>query len=178
MTNLINPKPRFGFNPATDMVYDYVAQRDVALVDKYAGKDGVWDLLEVKRLILAGETIEGARRNYTPAETAAKPSPKPVPNPGLTPAPLTAQAITKPRGATPDPADPAVHHIPGQAMTPAQLIALRLTAMQAAAMGITPTMMNTTGVTAAQVQGWGLTTARADALKLTAEQRAVLLPGG
>lgn len=166
MTNLINPKPRFGYDTAADKIYDYVAQRDVAIVDKYAAKDGVWNLLEVKRLILAGATIEAARRDYSAAETAAKPTLKVVPK--------TAAATTAKTANTPGQGDPAVPHVPGQAMSAAQVTALKLSAIQAAALGITPAMMSTTGVTAAQVHGWGLTTARADALKLTAEQRAAL----
>lgn len=169
MSNLINPKPRFGFNPSADTAYDYVAQRDVPLTDKYPAKDGVWNLLEVKRLILAGETVEAARRDYTAAETAAKAAPK-------TAASTTAKTLDAP-GQHNAALSGAVPPAPGRGLDPAQLQALKLTAIQAAAMGITPTMMNATGVTGAQVQGWGLTSARADALKLNADQRAALLSG-
>lgn len=167
MTNLLNPKPRFGFNPTSNLMYDYVAQRDVPLTETYPAKDGVWDLNEVKRLILAGETVEAARRDYSAGETGAAPAPKAVP-----------QADLKVAPSAPFPAA----RLPGtagiQALSPAQVEALKLSAIQAAALGITPTMMLSTGVSEAQVRNWALTDKRADALRLTAEQRAVLLPGG
>jgi len=69
---LINPKPRFGYDSDADMIYDYLVQRDVALSDAYRGPDGVWNLFEVKRLILSGQSVEYARLQV-PAEPLAQP---------------------------------------------------------------------------------------------------------
>lgn len=159
MSNIMNPKPRFGYTPGVDLIYDYVTKRDVAPSDKpYETSDGSWDLNEVKRAILAGETIEPAhltvRKPVAPAPRAAAPA---------APAPAPAADAPKPE-------------ITLAALAPQQLQALKLSALQMAAMGITPTQLETTGVTAQQVKGWGLSEGRAVALQLTAEQRAVLMP--
>lgn len=164
---LINPKPRFGYETESDRVYDYVVQRDVALTDRYEARDGVWNLHEVKRLILAGEPVEGAR--IPSAAPVTSPPPPFIPtNSDLVPAPSTSlpQDLQS--------AIPTKGHVTG--LSVAQLLELKLSALQAAALGITPTQMSATGLTATQVQAWALTPERAEALKLTAEQRAVLLP--
>lgn len=160
---LINPKPRFAYDDATDMIYDYVGQKDVALVAKFNAKDGVWNLLEVKRLILAGQTIESARVGYLkapgppPKLEVVKPTPSPV-----SPAPAASTAAT------------VAPIVPGQGLTATQLQSLKLSAIQAAAMGIKHEEMASTGVTAEQIADWGLTPARANALKLNTEQRTAL----
>ena len=64
-------------------MYDYVAGKDVALVPNYTGIDGVWDLNQVRDLILAGSTIEAARKSI--AAPQPKPAPGPAPVGGLTP---------------------------------------------------------------------------------------------
>jgi hypothetical protein len=158
---LINPKPRFAFDPDTDQVYDYLKQRDVPLTEDYSALDGVWDLLEVKRLILAGLPVEGARR-YGP--------PPAEPLPGM---PAGDPAVPGPQPTT---NAPATGGAGTTGLSVEQLTALKLSALQAAALGLTPTQLTATGVTALQVDGWGMDAARAEALKLTAEQRAVLLP--
>lgn len=158
---LINPKPRFGYETESGLMYDYVAQRDVPL-GIYSTADGVWDLDKVKALILGGQTVEDGRIGppevvKTPPGTPSRP---PVPGPGLVAAPSS----TPPAGAAP------------AALSVAQLLALKLSALQCAALRITPAQMTATGVTAEQVTSWGLTAERADALQLTAEQRAALMP--
>lgn len=158
MSNILNPKPRFGYNESTGLIYDYVAQKDVTPIANYPTIDGSWNLLEVKRAILANETIEYARL------TVKRPAP-----------------VAAPRAAAPTPAakapQPAAQPAPGfgvSALSVDQLQALKLSPLQQAAMGITNAQMNVTGVTALQVANWGLNGARADALALTPEQRAAL----
>lgn len=164
---LINPKPRFGYETESGLMYDYVAQRDVPLVDDYSASDGVWDLFKVKDLILSGQTVEDGRRYGAPPKSpTGTPSKPPVPGPGLIPAPSSADTVDS-RPFTP--ATPA-------ALSVAQLLALKLSALQCAALRITPVQMTATGVTAEHVASWGLTAERADALQLTAEQRAALMP--
>lgn len=159
---LINPKPRFAYDDESGMIYDYQTQRDVPLTPAYSASDGVWDLVEVKRLILASLPVESARIAVLPAEELAlHPDPQ---DQEMEPMVGEEQA----QGAAPIPT-PA-------ALSVAQLLALKLSPLQAAALGITPAQMTATGVTAEQVAAWGLTPARAEALKLTPEQRAVLLP--
>jgi hypothetical protein len=193
MSNILNPKPRFGYNPDTGLIYDYVAQKDVQAVPNYAGIDGTWNLQEVQRAIMANETIEGAR--LTVIKPAAKPAPKPgVPVTPLAPGQVAAAPIPLAPGQVAAPAPAGVPRVPGQAqpttvrpgqqpttgaathptagaMSVAELQALKLSPLQAAAMGISPSQMNVTGVTALQVANWQLTPARADALRLTKEQR-------
>lgn len=164
MSNILNPKPRFGYTPTTDLIYDYVAQRDVAPASNYAAVDGNWNLLEVKRAILAGETIEFARLSVKKVPIvqprAATPAPAPVPSVG------------EPSSSTPAAAPAPGHGV--VALSAEQLQSLKLSPLQAAAMGLTASQLNVTGVTALQVANWGLNAARADALKLTPEQRAIL----
>lgn len=95
--SLINPKPRFGYDADADAVYDYLTQRDEPLRDFYSAPDGVWDLFEVKRLILAGSTVEAARvagpeqlsepPTAPPEETVAPPA-MPAPAAESSPAPV------------------------------------------------------------------------------------------
>lgn len=168
---LINPKPRFAYDDEANAVYDYVKQRDAALTEVYSAPDGVWNLFEVKRLILAGLPVEGARIE------GPEPAPAPVAsqiggNPAVDPVsgqPLPAPGH-EPNGAIRRPAPTPT------GLSVAQLLGIKLSALQAAALGITPVQLSATGVTADQVAAWGLTAERADALNLTAEQRAVLMP--
>lgn len=131
---LINPKPRFGYDPETDAVYDYVKQKDVALTTDYAAGDGVWDLIEVKRLILAGLTVEGARRDLTAAELSP---PSSAPEPaitGLTGVQLTALKLSA-----------------------VQAAALGLTPIQISVTGVTATQVRAWALTAARAEALKLT---------------------
>lgn len=157
--NIMNPKPRFGLNTDTGTLYDYVAQRDVKPVANYQAVDGTWDLTKVAAAILAGTNIELAHLSVK------------APAPKVTPAAAKSAAPITPAAAAPS---ASVATIPG--LSPAQLQGLKLSAIQGAALGITATQISTTGVTAQQVSNWGLNEARANALKLTADQRKVLLP--
>lgn len=162
MSNIMNPKPRFGYTPGADLIYDYLTQRDVAPGPKpYEAIDGTWDLNEVKRTILASENIESAHLTVR-KPTAAQPTPAAAP----------VAAKTFPVGA---PLQPKAE-VSLAALSPQQLQALKLSALQMAAMGITPTQLEVTGITAQQVKNWALTEARCHALALTPEQRAVLMP--
>lgn len=175
MSNYLNPKPRFGYDPHREVVYDYLAQRDVSPSDEpYESLDGVWDLNEVKAAILTGHTIEGALIDRVRPKPAARPQP-PLPNAGTVKAPAKAPPKTDAKTPPAD-GDDAPPPGPAQGLSVAQLLSLRLSAIQCAALGITPTQLNATGVTAQQVEGWGLTPERAEALKLTPPQRAILLP--
>jgi hypothetical protein len=170
--NIINPKPRFGYTPESDMIYDYVLQKDVPATASYTAVDGTWNLLEVKRAILAGETIEFAHLTIIKkASPIAQPRAGGTTAPaGTTAAPTTVKSGIQPTtGASAHPGSGV-----GTGMSVSQLQALKLSPLQMAAMGITPTQLNVTGVTALQVANWGLTSARADALKLTPEQRSAL----
>jgi len=172
---LINPKPRFAYDDATDQVYDYVKQRDIALTDHYEAADGIWDLLEVKRLILAGQAVEEARIADLPRRPLPTAPPPPVEQPGTQAAPSTESKGTL------ELEEPAKEEAEGQGKTlpglsVAQLIALNLSPIQAAALGLTSAQLSATGVTAAQIANWGMNEERAEALKLTPAQRAILLP--
>lgn len=168
---LINPKPRFAWDDATDLIYDYVAQRDVALQVSYHAPDGVWDLVEVKRLILAGKSVEAA---FMGAADPEVPAPAPAGKKGRSTAPPA------------NPVDPAAPDGKAAAapkfdaasigLSVSQLIALKLSPIQAAALKLTAAQMTATGVPAETVRAWAMTAERADALKLTAAQRKVLLP--
>lgn len=162
MSNILNPKPRFGFNPTTGQIYDYLAQKDITPTQAaYSAADGTWNLIGVRDAILAGTNIEVHHLSVIAPK-------KPAPRPAVAPARPTTAAVAASQAV------PA--RGPGEGMSTGQLTALKLQPLQAAALGITHVQMTSTGVTAAQVKNWGLTAARADALKLTAEQRAVLLP--
>jgi hypothetical protein len=192
MSNMINSKSRFGYNPDSDLVYDYITQKDVKPVASYVSKDGTWNLLEVKRLIMGGFYIDSARIGAVVKPAAAAPvagAKQAVPVPGATPnsLPTTVSQVRVPASPAPTTVKPApgpsakppLSPAPGLApsgLSVAQLQALKLTAVQAAALSLTPTQMTATGVSPAQVKAWGLTPARADALALTPAQRAVLMP--
>jgi hypothetical protein len=172
MSNLINPKPRFGFNPMTGLLYDYVAQRDLAVTDKvYDAVDGTWNLVAVRDAILANQPIEGAHltiKKVAPFRPNSGPARTPAPGPAAAPTTLVAK---------PDqPTTTDANKRPVTGLSAEQLNGLKLTAIQVAVLGITPTQLTATGVPPAQVESWRINEARADALKLTPEQRAVLLP--
>jgi hypothetical protein len=175
---LINPKPRFAWDDATDMVYDYIAQRDIPLAERYATDDGVWNLIAVKNLILSGQPVEGARigpPEKAKAATPVVPIKPPTPGPGTQPAPSRAATDPETGKSTTDATPPTGQAAPA-GLSVAQLLALKLSPLQAAALGITAVQMTATGVPPSQVAGWGMNAERADALKLTEQQRAVLLP--
>jgi hypothetical protein len=156
MSNLINPKPRFGYNPDLKSVYDYVLQRDVPVVTDYVASDGVWDLTKVRDAIIAGQQIESARKSVTSG---------PLKVSGAQPAPAAkAPAPAAKSGA-----------ITASTTTPAAMKALAFTPTQAAALGISQAEL-TGGMSAAQVSAIKakLTPARAIALKLTAAQKSFL----
>lgn len=157
---LINPKPRFAYDDESGMIYDYQTQRDVPLMPAYSASDGVWNLVEVKRLILASLPVESARLALPPTEELAQEPDAQDKEPMV--------GEEQAQGSAPIPA--------AAALSVARLLALKLSPLQAAALGITPAQMTATGVTAEQIAAWGLTPERAEALKLTPEQRAVLLP--
>lgn len=171
MSNLINPKPRFGYNPTNGLLYDYVAQKDIAPTDKpYEAPDGTWNLNTVKLAILAGQTIEEGHlsvKKASPPATGTPPNPK-----------TTVSAATPKIAAKPAPTPPTTLAPTGvtTGLSAEQLQALKLSPLQMAALGITPTQLNVTGLTALQVANWALSEARADALKLTPAQREALLP--
>jgi len=161
---LINPKPRFAYDDESDMVYDYVKQRDAELTDRYEAADGLWNLNDVKRLILSGQAVEAARVAGPPERPVAPRQPDPpLQQPGTVDAPSKSAGEEK--------------TVAGAGLSVPQLIALNLSPIQAAALRLTSAQLSATGVTAEQVQAWDMTPERADALKLTPEQRAVLLPG-
>jgi hypothetical protein len=176
MSNLINPKPRFGYNPATGQIYDYVAQKDLTPSSEiYSALDGTWNLVTVRDAILAGQTIEAGHlsvKSPTPPAAGKAQSPKPaVALPGAPVAPTT----TSPKHGQPSTINSDPHATTG-GLSAEQVTALKLSPLQMAALGVTPIQLTATGVTPMQVTLWHLTPARADALSLTAEQRAVLLP--
>ena len=146
---LINPKPRFGLDTDTGLIYDYRVQKDVPITDAYSAPDGVWNLILVKQLILSGDPVESARVS---GPTAASP------------------ALPPPHGVHPVHVEGA-----GGGISAPELKALELSPLQLSALGITAAELEA-GVPAAQVKAWGLTDAKATALNLTPAQRAVLLP--
>jgi hypothetical protein len=181
MSNLINPKPRFGYNPTTGQLYDYVAQKDVTpTAQAYDAPDGSWNLVAVKDAILAGQTIETGHlsvKKPTPPATGTTPNPAKAPAAGPAVAPTTTSVKpNQPTTAEEHPVRLPGSHITITGLSVEQLQALKLSPLQVAALGITPVQLSATGVTAAHVEAWHLTAARADALKLTPEQRAVLMP--
>ena len=184
MTNILNPKPRFGYNPDTAMIYDYVAQRDISPTDKpYDAIDGSWNLVAVRDAIMGGLPIEGGHVSVKkPVPVAAHPATTPpTPTPGLVVAPSTTKPGPTPQPTTvdalhPQPGAPGKFYAGTTGLSGAQLTALKLSSLQAAALGLTQVQLTATGVPASTVAGWGLNEARAYALNLTAEQRAVLLP--
>lgn len=175
--NLINPKPRFGYNPDSHMVYDYVNQRDVAVVPSYAATDGTWDLTKVVALILGGQTIESARISNVTAPKPAKPAPHPAPvaaKPAAAP-PSGAQAAATAAAAQAqaNAARSAVSSKPPKHLSSAELKQLGLTPLQIASLQITPVML-ANGLNWAQIQALRVTASRAAMLKLDASQAAAL----
>lgn len=175
---LINPKPRFAYDNETCMIYDYVDGRDVPITGQpYQALDGQWDLVRLRDLICTGQQIDSARLNANKRPPAAKP--KPVAKPAPAPAPA---APAQPAGKAGDTAlsEPEEDSVPNvtaagtQALTAPELQALRLTDLQRAALGITPAMYGTTGLSTAQKQALGINAARAKMLELTPEQVAAL----
>ena len=105
MSHLINAAVRFAVT-AEGRIYDYAKKVEVDAVEAYETIDGWWNLHIVKRLILAGKTIESA---FTPAaNTGSQPPPAPLippaSNPSVAP-PATAAAPVTPA------ADPALEHV-------------------------------------------------------------------
>jgi hypothetical protein len=178
MSNLINPKPRFGFNPDTKTMYDYVTQRDVAIVSSYAAPDGNWNLALVRDLILGGQTIEGARLSII------KPQPAPVAKvAGATPAAkaaaaspaATANAATSSQVATAQAhANLAAHKPAPAALSNTALKALALTPVQMASLRITPAQVSG-GLTSADIAALKISVSRAKMLGLNAVQSAALV---
>lgn len=170
MSNIINPKPRFGFNPTTGLLYDYVAQRDVdPTTPPYVAADGVWDLHAVKLAILAGQSIESghlALQPPAPAAAGTAPTP-PTLIDGTQPAPSSSPKAAK---------DSTARAARSDGLSAEALTALKLSPLQLAALGIRHEQLSTGGISDAQIKGWGVTAERAEALRLTPEQRAVLLP--
>jgi hypothetical protein len=154
MSNLINPKPRFGFNPDTKTIYDYVTQRDVAVVASYAAPDGNWNLALVRDLILGGQTIEGARLSII------KPQPAPVAKaaPAAAAAPAPAKVVSQLRAP----------------LSSADLKALALSPVQIASLRITPAQM-AAGLAPAEIKALKVSASRAKMLGLNAVQSAALV---
>jgi hypothetical protein len=154
MSNLINPKPRFGFNPDTKTMYDYVTQRDVAIVSSYAAPDGNWNLALVRDLILGGQTIEGARLSII------KPQPAPVAKaaPAAAAAPAPAKVVSQLRAP----------------LSSADLKALALSPVQIASLRITPAQM-AAGLAPAEIKALKVSASRAKMLGLNAVQSAALV---
>lgn len=195
---LIHPKPRFGLNTDTGLIYDYVDGRDVAPVANYWGADGHWNLLKVRDLIAAQQGIETARIDATlrpkpqkiapsaitgpvrttqpPPATPSKPQPPGVTAAQTTNAPLVAHhPMTAPAaeeiGARTSSAPPSSSAI---AMTSVDIQKLDLTGLQKAAMGLTLDELNVRGITAERKAALRVTPARAKVLGLTDAQAKAL----
>lgn len=145
MTNLVNPKPRFGYNPDLKTVYDYVDGKDVPITPNYTASDGVWDLTQVRDLILSGSTIESARKSIatpkpnTPPARAQLPAGNVAADPlmkNLAFTPIQAAAL----GLTPAEMKGGLSAAQAAAikakMTPARAIALKLTPNQKQFLGV------------------------------------------
>ncbi len=185
---LINPKPRFGYDPVTGMIYDYVAQKDVPVTaTPYSASDGTWDLQKVKNAILFGGTLEvGHVTLVTPKTPGLSADAQPAPKVAA-PSPIThgASAIKPPQAAgfgaitRTAPLSPTLAAAApigsADALSPAQLATLSLSPLQGAALGLTAAQMKS-GLTGAEIEAIGMTAARADALQLTPAQRAAFLP--
>lgn len=167
---LINPKPRFAYDNETCMIYDYVDGRDVPITGQpYQALDGQWDLVRLRDLICTGQQIDSARLNANKRPPAAKPAPAPA-----APAPAAGKAGDTALSEPEEDSVPNVTAAGTQALTAPELQALRLTDLQRAALGITPAMYGTTGLSTAQKQALGINAARAKMLELTPEQVAAL----
>jgi hypothetical protein len=165
---LINPKPRFAYDDTANQVYDYLVQKDVPLEDRYKAPDGVWNLNEVKRLILAGLPCEGA--------LVSKPDPKAKGPPPKAPVPPAGSGLqTASTGGKESKKAGGSDLFPKDGLSAEQLGALKLTPLQAAALGLTRSQMDVVGVPASTIKGWAITPERAEALKLTEAQRDALM---
>lgn len=169
MSNLINPKPRFGLNLEANTMFDYVSSRDVPVTALYQGSDGQWNLETVKKLILAGKTIETAKLNNTvpPKPTATlQPAPAKAPAPtAKAPAPTAKPA---PAAAQPKPASGA----PAPANALAASTAANLATSKAAVAAAAANKLPSTGV--AKGARHGLTAPQIQALQLQPLQLAAL----
>lgn len=161
-----NPKPRFGYDDTLDKVFDYVTSRDVALTDKYETTDGTWDLRQVKALILSGAQITAALVGPAVAKPVAVAKPAVAAAAKTSPTPASGVSPSAPQAAH-------AGHVP-HALTPADLIALKLTALQCGALGIKPSELTATGLTAERIEAMRVTPARAAALQLSAAQHTAL----
>jgi hypothetical protein len=177
---LLHPKPRFGYDPATGMIFDYLTNRDIPVAPgPYTAPDGTWDLMKVQAAIVNGSELSAAHLtvkaipvhapvNQVMPASGNAPQPQPAKPPFVpTKPPIQGAPVARLPG-TPAPV--------GTGLSVAQLTALNLSPLQQAALGITTVQMKSTGVPPAQVKGWALDPARADALKLTPAQRAILMP--
>jgi hypothetical protein len=187
---LLHPKPRFGYDPATGMIFDYLTNRDIPVAPgPYTAPDGTWDLMKVQAAIVNGSELSAAHLavkaipvhapvNQVMAASGNAPQPQPA-KPPLVPTkpPIQGAPVARlPAGPT-GPIGPTGPVVPvGTGLSVAQLTALNLSPLQQAALGITTVQMKSTGVPPAQVKGWALDPARADALKLTPAQRPILMP--
>lgn len=72
MTTMTNAKPRFGVEQPSGRVQDYNSQKMHAPTGLLTDADGgVWDLKQVHDLVLAGQTVEGARTSAGAATASA-----------------------------------------------------------------------------------------------------------
>lgn len=133
MSNLLHPKHRFGYNPTTGLIYDYVDGKDVPVSASYTASDGVWNLELVRDLILKGSTVETARIGDAP------PKPAPAPKPGIvtkglafSPVQAAALGLTQAQLA----AGLSTQDIANLKLTPARAIALNLNVEQKAYLGL------------------------------------------
>ena len=155
---LINPKPRFAFDPATGLVYDYVTGRDVPLTETYQAHDGVWDLKAVADAIMKGVPIDMyVHRSDAPAAQAQD---------GAQTAgeqPVSGQLLEDAAG-------------PLGGLTAPQLRALALSPLQAGMLGLTAGMLAESGISATHLHSLNVTAERAAELQLSPEQAAALAP--
>lgn len=137
MTNLINPKPRFGYNPTANTMYDYIDGKDVPIIPSYVASDATWNLVKAKELILAGQPVESARSGPGAAPRTAAPKPAPVAASSSTAfTPIQAAALGISVHELADELTPAQLASIKAKVTPARAIALGLSAAQRSALGI------------------------------------------
>lgn len=186
---ILNPKPRFGLDTDTGLIYDYIDKRDVPVTASYHGADGHWDLTKVRDAISLGNPIETAKLDSvkrpvapvrgaaTPAQraAAAKPAAATVAaagTPSVVHHPATAPAepeegSTGTAGTTSSPATSKDIVMTSKAITD-----LGLSEGQLAALGIKPQQAKVSGLTGTEKAHIKMTPARAKVLKLSAEQEA------
>ena len=90
--NIINAMVRFGVT-AEGRIYDYVKKVEVDAVDAYEAVDGYWNLHVVKKLILAGQSIESA---FNPRGQSIKAAPG-----GVQSGPAVSSGVQPPPATTP-----------------------------------------------------------------------------